>query len=327
MGHGHFRAFLFSILMALVLSEAAYADDPIVSEETTSCIECHASLNPGIVADWKKSRMSRTTPSKAKGMPARERRVSFSDLPGALGDFAVGCAECHTLNPEKHKDSFEHNGVKVHVVVTPQDCATCHPVEKDQFGKNKMYHAYGNLSANPLYHDLVRSATGVQQFKDGKTVLKDPDPETLREACFHCHGTLVNVKGTITKTTDHGDMAFPVLSGWPNQGVGRINPDGSKGACTACHTRHQFAIEMARKPYTCSQCHKGPDVPAYKVYEVSKHGNIMASMGKGYEFGPVPWTVGKDFTAPACAACHVSLLASEDGDVLAERTHQMNDRL
>ena len=115
------------------------------------------------------------------------------------------------------------------------------------------------------------------------TILKDPDELTLSDACRQCHGTVVDVKGFATRETDQGDMSFPVLTGWPNQGVGRINPDGSKGSCSACHTRHQFAIEMARKPYTCSQCHKGPDVPAFKVYEVSKHGNIYSALGHGLE--------------------------------------------
>jgi hydroxylamine dehydrogenase len=41
----------------------------------------------------------------------------------------------------------------------------------------------------------------------------------------------------------------------------------------------------------------------------------------------VPWTVGKDFGAPTCATCHVSLIVSEEGDVIAERTHQMSDRI
>ena len=90
--------------------------------------------------------------------------------------------------------------------------------------------------------------------------------------------------------------------------MGRINPDGSKGACTACHTRHGFSIEMARKPYTCSQCHKGPDVPAYAVYMVSKHGNIYDSLESKSDFSAVPWVPGKHFTAPTCATCHVSLL-------------------
>jgi len=28
---------------------------------------------------------------------------------------------------------------------------------------------------------------------------------------------------------------------WPNTGIGRVNPDGSAGSCSACHTRHRFS--------------------------------------------------------------------------------------
>jgi hypothetical protein len=41
----------------------------------------------------------------------------------------------------------------------------------------------------------------------------------------------------------------------------------------------------------------------------------------------VPWTIGKDFTAPTCATCHISLLVNTDEEVVIERTHQMNNRL
>ncbi|MGC1403789.1 MAG: multiheme c-type cytochrome, partial [Thermodesulfobacteriota bacterium] len=82
-----------------------------------------------------------------------------------------------------------------------------------------------------------------------------------------------------------------------------------------------------RKPFTCSQCHKGPDVPMFEVYSVSKHGNIFLAQGKDWDFKNVPWKVGKDLTAPTCATCHVSLMTNGEGDVVAERTHQMNDRL
>ncbi len=50
-------------------------------------------------------------------------------------------------------------------------------------------------------------------------------------------------------------------------------------------------------------------------------------MKKLRNFTAVPWTVGKDFTAPVCATCHVSLLVDTDGELIAKRTHQMNDRL
>jgi hypothetical protein len=122
-------------------------------------------------------------------------------------------------------------------------------------------------------------------------------------------------------------MDFPVISGWPNQGVGRINPDGSKGSCSACHSRHDFSIEMARKPYTCKQCHSGPDVPAYKVYDASKHGNLVAASSKEWDFKKARWTIGKDFAAPTCATCHISLLIDTEGKVIANRTHEMKDRL
>ncbi|MBI5895613.1 MAG: hydroxylamine oxidase, partial [Desulfobacterales bacterium] len=106
-----------------------------------------------------------------------------------------------------------------------------------------------------------------------------------------------------------------------------VNLDGSRGACTSCHSRHHFSIEMARKPYTCKECHAGPDVPAYKVYETSKHGNLFAALGSQWNYDHVPWIAGEDFGAPTCAACHISLVATADGAILGRRTHQMNDRL
>lgn len=317
----------FALLMVFLSTQVALGAGKRVSEETKACIECHSSVHPGIVADWQKSRMSRVTPRAAKSMILKKRRVSFENLPDSLSRVVVGCAECHTMNPKKHKDTFEHGGYQVHVVVTPEDCATCHPVELRQYAKNIMYHAYGNLQNNTVYRGLVVTTNGTQSFADMKVSLKPPDEETDADSCFYCHGTVVKVKGMEKRVTAYGDMSFPVLSGWPNQGVGRINPDGSKGSCTPCHTRHQFSIEMARKPYTCSECHKGPDVPAYKVYTVSKHGNIYSALGKSWNYKAVPWTVGEDFSAPTCATCHVSLVVAKGGEVIAERTHQMNDRL
>jgi hypothetical protein len=190
-----------------------------------------------------------------------------------------------------------------------------------------MSYAEKNLSENVVYQDLVHTTIGHKDFVDGKVVITKPAPLTMNDACNICHGTKVEVKGLETRETDEGEMDFPVLTGWPNQGVGRVNPDLSRGSCSACHTRHQFSIKMARKPHTCSQCHKGPDVPAYPVYKVSKHGNVYASLEKDWNFDAVPWTIGQDLTAPTCATCHMSLLVNEDGEPLAKRTHQVNDRL
>jgi hydroxylamine dehydrogenase len=324
-GGGAMKTILFFVIAGFIWPVYTMAAE--ISTDSTDCVDCHSVINPGMVAQWRNSRHAQTTLSEAMKKPSLEKRVSVSEIPEGLENVAIGCAECHTLNPEKHSDTFDHMGYNVHVVVTPTDCATCHPTEVEQYGKNIMSHAYGNLVKNPIFRDLADSTNGIQTLEAMATPLRPPDDLTDADSCLFCHGTIVKVTGTRTLDTDMGDMEVPVLSGWPNQGSGRINPDGSMGACTICHTRHQFSIEMARKPYTCSQCHKGPDVPAYKVYEVSKHGNEFSSFNKTWNFTAVPWIVGEHFDAPTCATCHISLVIDEEGEVVAERTHQMNNRL
>ena len=319
------RAVILAAFMILLFPGHLLAAE--ISDATAECLDCHSSIAPGMVAAWQNSRHARMSPSAAIKKRKLERRVSAESVPKELEQNVVGCAECHTLNPEKHTDTFEHNGYQVHILVTPEDCSTCHPVEVEQYGQNLMSHAYGNLVNNSLYKELAKTINGVQILDNGQIKVKDPSPETDADSCLSCHGTRVEVRGLEARETEMGEMEFPVLSGWPNAGVGRINPDGSKGSCSSCHTWHRFSIKMARKPHTCSQCHKGPDVPIYKIYQVSKHGNIYSSIGKKWDFDQVPWTVGKDFTAPTCATCHVSLIVKEEGDLVAARTHQMNNRL
>ncbi|MFZ5997235.1 MAG: multiheme c-type cytochrome [Nitrospirota bacterium] len=298
-----------------------------LSAETKTCIGCHELYTPGIVEDWLKSRHAHTAPSEAIKKPALERRISADSVPESLGKYAVGCYECHSRNPEKHKDNFDHMGFKINVVVSPDDCKTCHPVEAGQFAGTKKAHAVKNLMSNPVYHTLVSTITGVKEIKDGKITAKEPSSAALMDACLGCHGTKVGVKGMKTVASKMGEIKIPDLTNWPNQGVGRENPDGSLGSCSACHARHAFSIETARKPYTCGQCHLEPDVPAYNVYKESKHGNIFESKYHEWDFDAVPWTVGKDFTAPTCATCHNSLIVSPRGDVIAERSHDFGSRL
>lgn len=318
---------LVAAIGVCMISLNLFGEELNLSAETEECLGCHAELHPGLVSSWQQSRHSKTTPAEALLKPALQSRVSSKDIPSELHKTVVGCYECHGLRTDKHQDAFEHNGYRINVVVSPADCATCHRVEAEQYSKNIMSHAYGNLVNNTLYKDFTKVVNNHYTYGDKKLTIGESAPLTDYESCLYCHGTKVEVKGLITRDTDYGELEFPDLEGWPNQGVGRINPDGSKGACSSCHTRHAFSIEMARQPYTCSECHKGPDVPAYKVYEVSKHGNIFSSKKTKFDFDKVPWTVGEDFTAPTCASCHASLLVSSAGTVIAERTHQYNDRL
>ena len=300
---------------------------PPISEETRMCIECHTHYSPGIVEDWKRSRHSTTTPETAKRKPEPERRVSAQSFPENLGKVAVGCYECHSLNPEAHKDNVEHAGMSINIIVSPNDCKTCHPVEVQQFSESKKSYAVDNLRKNPTYHNLTRNIIGLKEFKDDKYVAYQPSNTTEQETCYACHGTEVRVEWIKEIPTDLGEMKVPVFSNWPNQGVGRINPDGSRGSCSACHARHSFSIEVARKPHTCSQCHLKPDVPAWDVYKESKHGNIYSSKEHTWKWDSVPWRLGQDFNAPTCSACHNSLIVTKEGKTIAPRTHNFGSRL
>ena len=317
------KVILINCLAVFPLSISA-AD---ISEDTEGCIGCHEIVTPGIVSDWLKSRHAQVSPAAGLSKNEMERRISAGSVSENLANNSIGCAECHTMNANEHPDSFEHNGYTIHSVVSPSDCETCHPVEVAEFSKNLMSQAYANLMDNPVYMMMVNNINGSHVF-DGKTMqFHGTDDITDGDSCLACHGTDVKVIGIETRDTEMGEMDFPVLSNWPNTGVGRLNPDKSIGACSSCHMRHQFSIEVARKPYTCAQCHKGPDVPAYKVYSVSVHGNIQKSLDKNWNYNAVPWVVGKDFTAPTCATCHASEIVDENGEMLAKRSHRMNDRL
>jgi hypothetical protein len=319
------RPFILPAFAITVLSAAAR---PEPSDSTAECILCHEMATPGIVADWQRSRHAGTTPELALQEDPLSRRISADSIPEDLAGTPVGCFECHGLRTEEHADSFEHFGYQINAIVSPADCATCHPVEQQEYDGSKKAHAIANLHDNPLYHALETQVIGMKEIEDGQITSLPPSPHTQGEACYACHGTVITVNGLKMIDTDFGEMEVPDLTNWPNQGVGRINPDGSRGACTACHPRHGFSIEVARKPYTCAQCHVEPDVPAWDVWKESKHGNMVLSEGSDYDWQAVPWKVGTDFRAPTCSTCHNALITDLYGDeVIAERTHNFGSRL
>jgi hydroxylamine dehydrogenase len=321
------RRIVMTAVVWVLMIGAGWCQEAPVSEATQECLDCHAIFHPGIVEGWRSGRHAAMTPRQAMTVEDPARKVSSPDVPEALQGNAVGCAECHTLRPDAHADTFEHNGYKVHVVVSPDDCRTCHATEADQYTRNVMSHAYRNLADNTIYQQLQRAILGTPKLEHGKLMVTAENEDTQADACYYCHGTVLKVTETEVRDTDAGELEFPVIAGWPNQGVGRINLDGSKGACTACHPRHSFSMAMARKPHTCKECHVGPDVPAYKVYLSSKHGNIYSSKYQEWNFTKTPWTIGQDFTAPTCAVCHISLLSNTEGEIINERTHEMKNRL
>ncbi|MGC8811418.1 MAG: multiheme c-type cytochrome [bacterium] len=324
-----FLLLIFLWLIPLILFAQGNKKENLlpISQETSACLDCHKDFTPGIVADWQRSWHAKITPSWALKKAGKEKKISAAKIPASLEGVVVGCFECHGLHPEKHKDNFEHMGFKINVIVSPKDCATCHPVEEKEFSGSKKAHAVGNLRQNPVYHALVETIIGIKTVKNGQIVTQKSSSMSQQETCFACHGTEAKVLGFKEVETQMGMIEVPNFANWPNQGVGRINPDGSRGACSSCHPRHEFSIAVARKPYSCAQCHLEPDVPAWNVYKESKHGNIYFSNYSKWNFEAVPWKAGVDFQSPTCAACHNSLITTPDGRVVAERTHDFGSRL
>jgi hypothetical protein len=120
---------------------------------------------------------------------------------------------------------------------------------------------------------------------------------------------------------------------WPNSGIGRINPDESKGSCNACHSRHDFSSSRARQPENCGKCHLGPDHPQKEIYEESKHGIAYYAAPKGDEKGGMnihkqgSWVLGKDYnTAPTCTTCHMGSYKKSNGSIVPN-THNVGDRI
>ncbi|MBI5833587.1 MAG: hydroxylamine oxidase [Armatimonadetes bacterium] len=315
---------LLVVLIAGCMASAA----PAVSDASQSCIECHAQVTPGVVAAWRQSRHSQVSPAEGMAKPKLERRVSATTAPASAGT-VVGCLECHGLNNADHADKFEHFGYNIAVVVSPKDCATCHPTEVTEYSGSKKANAHDTLAKNPLFDQMVKTMTTGRAVHGARLEATGASANAQNEACYSCHGTKIEVQGTRTVESPVGDVTVPKLTNWPNSGVGRMNPDGSQGACSACHTRHSFSIEMARKPATCGHCHLLPDVPAYEVYKESRHGNLYDSLGSHWKFDAVPWVLGRDIEAPTCATCHNSLVVAGETEptVLAQRTHDFGSRL
>jgi hypothetical protein len=193
----------------------------------------------------------------------------------------VGCLDCHGA-AEGEPDAFVHMGATVATLVTPKDCGACHETEAAEVSASYHAHAGEILDSADAY--LAQVAAGHPAAITG---------------CESCHGAKVEI--------DPDAPNRLARKSWPNSGIGRINPDGSKGSCNACHTRHGFSKAQARQPEACSKCHLGPDHPQKEVYEESKHGNVYYTNVDAMNLDADRWVVGQDYSvAPTCATCHMS---------------------
>jgi hydroxylamine dehydrogenase len=255
-----------------------------MSKETQACVKCHEKTNPGIVQEWGKSKHY-----------------------GAN----VGCYECHAAE-KGDVDAYVHDDKKVKknisILVTPKDCGVCH--EKAAHEMTNSRHAKAGHILDSLDNLLAEVVEG------NRAMVTDGFPGGNSAAavngCWQCHGSKVKVlkDGELDPAT------------YPNTGIGRINPDGSEGSCSACHSRHGFSTALAREPDNCGKCHLGPDHPQKEIYEESKHGIAFKAYRDEMNLDSSKWVVGVDYTAaPTCATCHMGATKNQPS------SHNVGDRI
>ena len=299
-----------------------------VPDASADCVDCHQEENPGIIEHW-------------KGSPHAES--------------GVACVDCHQAD-EGDADGFRHEGVLIATIVTPRDCSRCHATEAAEFEASH-HAAAGNILAS-LDNFLAETVEGAREpFATFNPHAPAPGgamdmvngTASAFSGCQQCHGSKVALKTvdggmltvddlapdeagqptnvalleTIARSDKDGRPIFHAGT-WPNTGIGRLNLDGSRGSCSACHSRHDFSPRRARQPENCGKCHLGPDHPQKEIYEESKHGVAYRDLKDDMNLDAKVWVLGEDYAAaPTCATCHMSGNSRNDGKV----THDPGERI
>lgn len=282
------KYFTLHLLLALLALSAAFAPAPY-ARAAESCADCHRKHSSALVMEWDRSKHSKA---------------------------GVDCLACHGAEKD-NAGSWMHHGERVSMIVTPRDCAKCHSKENEEFSRS--HHALAGEILASLDNVLAEKAAGM--------------PGNNADAvngCLQCHGGIVkfkkDAKGNLLR---EGPEGKPVLDPdtWPNSGIGRINPDGSRGSCNACHSRHSFDAKLARAPENCGKCHMGPDHPQIEIYNESKHGIAFYANRDKMALDKDEWILGRDYSAaPTCATCHISGHMTKDGKV-SGNSHDVGERI
>ena len=266
--------FIFVFFVFFASSTLCY-ELPDISQKSGKCIACHKKESTALYQEWGRSKHH-----------------------GAN----IGCYECHKAEP-KEKGTFRHDvkdekgklikGEYIKVIVSPKDCARCHEKEVKEFASS--HHSQAGRIMGSLDNLLAEVVEGNRAYKTEGSPYGESAAAV--NGCWQCHGSQVKVlkNGKLDPAT------------WPNTGIGRVNPDGSEGSCTACHSRHLFSITLARHPENCGKCHMGPDHPQIEIYNESKHGIAFRANIDDMNLDSSKWIVGEDYSAaPTCATCHMS---------------------
>lgn len=203
----------------------------------------------------------------------------------------VGCYECHKADPGDPAAKNGHFSFSVQLSVSPLTCAACHPAQYASFASSSHAMAFDTIKNLP-----IRTAS----------------PILFETTCAVCHGNELQLKrGRVLNNT------------WPNHGIGRVNTDGSRGNCAACHGHHDDSLKLARSAETCGKCHRGDTGPAYEAWQASRHGNNWQMTAHGINLDKKPFVPVKEgLMRPDCFVCHLAATGET-----ATATHNPGERL
>lgn len=192
---------------------------------------------------------------------------------------------------------MDHRGFVIAEHLTAKNCSQCHATEYEQFLRSR--HAAPAWAAVRGAEDFtLEQVTFAEDYHPGavdrppnELAILEGDP-AITTGCAACHN------------------------------VGKPNPDGSIGTCTACHARHSSSIELARNPQTCGQCHMGPDHAQIEIYNESKHGVLFHAQKHRFNLDADPKQLTTaDMPVPTCSTCHMSGLEGQ------QVSHDTSNRL
>jgi len=289
---------LFVAGSALATTEQSKnTQDANVKALNVKCINCHLKENNSLVQQWRHSPHA------------------------AAQDGQIGCYNCHAAAPGDEL-GYKHEGAFIKTILSPLDCQFCHEREVKEMVNS--HHATAG--------EIMASLDNVI----GEVICSMPVTKAdAVNGCWQCHGGIIKIERDKNGKPLHRESGAVMIDykTWPNTGIGRLNPDGSKGSCMACHSKHSFRSSVARQPENCGKCHLGPDHPQKEIYQESKHGiAYYSAVREGGANGMNilkngSWVLGKDYyTAPTCSTCHMGSYVKLDGGI-AQNTHNVGDRI
>lgn len=247
-------------------------------------------------------------------VPAPAPRLR-ADVPHGVLDQQT-CAGCHrklhpTIVAQFEASAMGRPGVqnpRVKFAASQITCAACHGTNHDDImaSKGRVPETTCGACHQQIYKEAVLDAghsygpgpggLGINWERNiGVPHYKQMPRKVMEMGCDACHA---QAGATDDKYWNEDQKQYIDTSSLPY-----------RNGCIACHTRHSFHLEEARKPEACYTCHMGPDHPNYESYMSSKHGSIYVARGKNWDWSQ-PLAQAR-WDTPTCAYCHMLYVAPD----------------